>query len=71
MHPNDGKIILQDTLINSWNFLDLEPSTIWHSNEHAQNISAENIHDIDPKGEKIMKSTHGILKVNVEYGFEG
>ena len=43
-------------------FQDLDPASIWHGNEHVQNISASNIADIDPDNKKIMQSTYGILK---------
>jgi hypothetical protein len=39
-------------LINSWNFKDLDPKTIWHGNEHAQNITAE-IAESDPEDDKV------------------
>ena len=43
-------------------FRDTDTSKIWHGNEHALDISGENMHDIDPPhGEKIMSSTIGIL----------
>ena len=31
-------IVTHDTLINSWNFRDLDGSTVWHGNEHVRNI---------------------------------
>jgi hypothetical protein len=34
-------------LINSWNFIDLDPKTIWHGNEHVQNITVDNIKTLD------------------------
>ena len=41
---------------------DTDTSKIWHGNEHALDISGENMHQIDPPhGEKIMSSTIGIL----------
>ena len=55
-------IVTQDTLVNSWNFGELDPSTVWHGNEHVLNISSENIRGLDTKGEKVMRSTHGILQ---------
>ena len=58
----DGYLIItQDTLVNSWNFGDLDPLKIWHGNEHVQDIAPGNIDQIDPEGDKIMKSTQGIL----------
>ena len=43
-------------------FRDTDTSKIWHGNEHALDISGENMHEIDPPhGEKIMSSTIGIL----------
>lgn len=64
----DGYLIVtQDTLVNSWNFGSLDPETIWHGNEHVQNVSAENIEVIDPEGDSIMRSTHGILQVTSRF----
>lgn len=58
----DGYLIItQDTLVNSWNFGDLDPASIWHGNEHVQDILPANIDQIDPDGSKIMRSTQGIL----------
>lgn len=31
-------IVTHDTLINSWNYKNLDPSTVWHGNEHVKNI---------------------------------
>jgi hypothetical protein len=42
----------KNTLINSWNFKDLDPKTIWHGNEHAQNVTAE-IAESDPEDDKV------------------
>ena len=43
-------------------FRDTDTTKIWHGNEHALDISGENMHEIDPPhGEKIMSSTIGIL----------
>merc|ERR1719471_2231387 len=62
-HVNGFLLINQDTLINSWNFKDLNPDVIWHGNEHAQAITNDNIVEIDPPtGAKIMRSSDGILK---------
>ena len=37
-------------------------SKIWHGNEHAQDVTGENMHQIDPpNGEKVIASTIGIL----------
>ena len=47
-HVNGFLLINQDTLINSWNFKDLNPDVIWHGNEHAQAITNDNIVEIDP-----------------------
>ena len=56
-------LINQDTLINSWNFKDLDANVIWHGNEHAQAINNANIKAVDPpSGDKIMMSSLGILK---------
>jgi hypothetical protein len=49
-------------LINSWNFEGIDPLTIWHGNEHATNITVDNINTIDPDDKIILKSAHGILK---------
>merc|ERR1719471_1838707 len=62
-HVNGFLLINQDTLINSWNFKDLDHDVIWHGNEHAQAITNDNIVHIDPpRGEKIMHSAIGILR---------
>ena len=47
----------QNTLINSWNFKGLDPKTIWHGNEHAQNITAE-IAESDPEDDKVYGDVH-------------
>ena len=41
------EFFLQNTLINSWNFIDLDPKTIWHGNEHVKNVTVDNIKTID------------------------
>jgi len=62
-HVNGFLLINQDTLINSWNFKGLNPDSIWHGNEHAKAITNDNVYEIDSEnGEKIMKSSIGILK---------
>lgn len=60
----DGYLVVtHDTLVNSWNFDDLDHKTIWHGNEHVRNISSQNLMEIDPpEGHKIMRSTKGILE---------
>eukprot|EP00095_Tigriopus_kingsejongensis_P011851 maker-scaffold493_size155937-snap-gene-0.22 protein:Tk11851 transcript:maker-scaffold493_size155937-snap-gene-0.22-mRNA-1 annotation:"hypothetical protein DAPPUDRAFT_95105" len=59
----DGYMVAShETLINSWNFGSLNAQSIWHGNEHVQDILPSTIHDIDPEGKKVMKSTRGILK---------
>ncbi|TRY81053.1 hypothetical protein TCAL_09447 [Tigriopus californicus] len=59
----DGYMVAaHDTLINSWNFGNLDSSSIWHGNDHVQDILPDNIEEIDPEGGKVMKSTTGILR---------
>ena len=49
-------------LLRNCFFRDADTTKIWHGNEHALDISGENMHEIDPPhGEKIMSSTIGIL----------
>ena len=47
--------MFQNTLINSWNFIDLDPKTIWHGNEHVQNITIDNLKQLD-NGDKVRNS---------------
>jgi hypothetical protein len=55
--------VFQDTLVNSWNFgADvLDPTTVWHGNEHAINITADNLDQLDTDPKEIMRSMLGIL----------
>lgn len=55
-------IVTHDTLINSWSFESLDPSRIWHGNQHAINVTSDQINLIDPEDKTIRKSTRGILK---------
>ena len=45
-------------MINSWNFKGLDPKTIWHGNEHAQNVTVETVekNDGEDKVSKTCKS---------------
>lgn len=60
----DGFLIVnEDTLINSWNFGkdSLDPKTVWHGNEHAINVTTENLDNLETDSKEIMKSMLGIL----------
>ena len=56
-------MVNEDTLVNSWNFgeEDLKPNTVWHGNEHAINVTIENLETLDTDPQEIMKSMLGIL----------
>lgn len=60
----DGFLLVnEDTLVNSWNYgkNDLDPRKIWHGNEHAKVVTADNINDFEKKPQDIMRSMLGIL----------
>ena len=56
-------LVNEDTLVNSWNFGEeqLTPTTVWHGNEHAMNVTIENLETLDTDPQEIMKSMLGIL----------
>ncbi len=61
----DGYLVAtHDTLINSWNFASLDSGTIWHSNEHVQDVGPDNVVTLG-----VTDSMRGILKVRTSASF--
>ena len=56
-------LVNEDTLVNSWNFGEenLTPTTVWHGNEHAMNVTIDNLDSLETDPQEIMKSMLGIL----------
>ena len=56
-------LVNEDTLVNSWNFGEenLTPTTVWHGNEHAINVTIDNLDSLETDPQEIMKSMLGIL----------
>ena len=50
-------------MVNSWNFGEeaLDPTTVWHGNEHAINVTLDNLETLETDSKEIMNSMVGIL----------
>ena len=57
-------MVNEDTLVNSWNFGEenLPTTTVWHGNEHAMNVTLENLESLETDPQEIMRSMLGILQ---------
>ena len=57
-------LVNEDTLVNSWNFGEenLPTTTVWHGNEHAMNVTLENLESLETDPQEIMRSMLGILQ---------
>ncbi len=63
-HVDGFLLVNEDTLVNSWNFGEkdgLDPTTVWHGNEHAINVTIDNLETLETDSQEIMKSMLGIL----------
>jgi len=57
-------LVNEDTLVNSWNFGEenLPTTQVWHGNEHAMNVTLENLESLETDPQEIMRSMLGILQ---------
>ena len=57
-------MVNEDTLVNSWNFGEenLPTTQVWHGNEHAMNVTLENLESLETDPQEIMRSMLGILQ---------
>ena len=62
-------VVAQGALVSAWNFGGLDPTRVWHGNEHVVRVDKEAARRLDPEDRFVMRSTLGILQVKKHFAY--